>query len=407
MGFDYGATPYTFNGVTGLIPPAPNSPDGSTHGVRFTANNNDTIAATAAVNIYPKGQSFSGNFALKFDLWINYPGDAGGINSTGSTEFAIFGLDHLGTQANWAAPSASSSDGIWFGVDGEGGTATEDYRAYLGNLSGTQVDLTAAGTSGFTATNHAATIYQNLFPSSRFETAGAPGKNWIEVELRQTNNMILLLLDGTLVAQRTNTSVFTAGNIMIGYMDPFASIANPAADAFVLFDNVRVEDLSAAALVAPAITTQPANQTVSTGAGVMFTVGATGSNPLGYQWRFNGTNLAGTTNPSLSLTNVQAPSAGTYDVVVSNAAGLATSAAATLAVSLPEVRFLSTAMLTNGQVQLLFSGVPGQNYAIQASTNLTDWRPISVLTASNGPLPFVDPAATNFAWRFYRARQGN
>ena len=274
--FDYGATPYTFNGVTGLIPPAPNSPDGSTRGVRFTVNNNDTNAFTAAVNIYPKGQSFSGNFALKFDLWINYPGGAGGINSTGSTEFAIFGIDHLGTQVNWVAPSASSSDGIWFGVDGEGGTL-EDYRAYLGNLSGTQIDLTAAGTSGLTASNNTATIYQNLFPASRFETAGAPGKNWVEVELRQTNNIILWILDGTVVAQRTNTSVFTSGNIMIGYMDPYASIANPAEDAFVLFDNLRVEDLSGPALQPPAITSQPANQTASTGGNATFTVGATGS----------------------------------------------------------------------------------------------------------------------------------
>jgi hypothetical protein len=401
--FDYSTTPYTFNGVTGLIPPAPNSPDGSTRGVRFTVNNNDTNAFTAAVNIYPKGQSFSGNFALKFDLWINYPGGAAGINSTGSTEFAICGIDHLGTQVNWAAPSASSSDGIWFGADGEGGSSTTDYRSYLGNLSGTQIDLAALDTSGLIASNHTATIYQNLFPSSRFETAGAPGKNWVEVELRQTNNIILWILDGTVVAQRTNTSVFTSGNIMIGYMDPYATIANPVKDAFVLFDNVRVEDLSAGALQPPGITAQPSNQTASAGSNVTFTVGATGSNPLGYQWRFNGTNLAGATNPSLSLTNVQAASAGAYDVVASNIAGLAASAPATLTVSLPDVRFLSIAILANGQAQLVFSGVPGQSYVIQTSPNLVNWTSNSVLTAINGPLPFIDPAATNFSSRFYRA----
>ena len=80
-------------------------------------------------------------------------------------------------------------------------------------------------------------------------------------------------------------------------MDPFASIANPAEDAFVLFDNLRVEDLSVGALQPPGITSQPLNQNASTGANVNFTVGATGSNPLSYQWRFNGTNLAGATNP--------------------------------------------------------------------------------------------------------------
>ena len=319
--FDYGATPYTFNGVTALIPPAPNSPDGSTHAVRFTVNNNDTNAATAALNIYPRGQSFSGNFALKFDLWVNYPGGASGTGTgvSGSTEYALAGINHLGTQVNWAAPSATCSDGIWFAVDGEGGSSTTDYRAYVGNLAGTQIDLTPGGMSGLAASNNTAAIYQNLFPGSCFETAGAPGKSWIEVELRQTNNVVLWILDGAVVAQRTNTSVFSAGNIMLGFMDPFASIASPARDAFVLFDNVRVEDLGS--------------------------------------------------------------------------------------VQSTEVRFLATAVLTNAHVQLLFCGVPGQTYLIEASTNLTTWESIGVLTATSGPLPVTDPDAGLFAWRLYRARQ--
>ena len=99
--------------------------------------------------------------------------------------------------------------------------------------------------------NNTASIYQNLFPPARFETAGAPGKNWVEAELRQTNNILLWILDGTVIAQRTNTSAFTSGNIMIGFMDPFTSIASPAEDAFVLFANLRVEDLSAPALQPP------------------------------------------------------------------------------------------------------------------------------------------------------------
>src|ERR1035438_2733989 len=51
-------------------------------------------------------------------------------------------------------------------------------------------------------------------------------------------------MDGTVVAQRTNSSSFTSGNIMLGLMDVFPSIANPARDCFVIFDNVRVENLS-------------------------------------------------------------------------------------------------------------------------------------------------------------------
>ena len=250
--FDYGATPYTFNGVTALIPPAPNSPDGSTRAVRLTVNNSDTNGAPAAVNLYPKDLVLSGDFALKFDLWINYPGGAGGLGSTGSTEHAIFGILHTGTNANWATASAPASDGVWFAVSGEGGD-TRDYRAYEGNPTGPPTDLTAT----LPASNHTAAIYQNLFPATRFETPGAPGKNWVEVELRYTNGVVVWLFDGVVVAQRTNTSAFTNGTVMIGLMDTFASIANPARDAFVLFDNLRVERLGPAAFGFESIAPQP------------------------------------------------------------------------------------------------------------------------------------------------------
>ncbi|TAK91623.1 MAG: hypothetical protein EPO07_19715 [Verrucomicrobia bacterium] len=241
--FDHGAIPYTFNALTTLIPPAPNSPDGSAHAVRLTVNNNDALAAIAAVNLYPKNFSVSNNFALKFDLWLNYVGNAngfiGGISATGSTQHAICGINHLGTNVNWAPPSAPASDGLWFAVDGEGGTSA-DYRAYEGNLAGTQIDRT----STLSASNNAATIYQNLFPASRFETAGSPGKRWVEVELRQTNNIVLWIMDGAVISQRTNTTSFTNGNVMIGLMDLFNSIAYPTRDQFALFDNVRAENLS-------------------------------------------------------------------------------------------------------------------------------------------------------------------
>lgn len=242
--YDYSLTSYIFNGVTALIPPAPNSPDGSTRAVKLTANGNDAIQATAAVNLYPKNFSASGSYSLKFDLWMQYPGNAGGLVSTGSTQYAQSGINHTGTTVNWTPTSAATSDGLWFAVDGEGGTAT-DYRAYRGVTGGTQVDLTGnLAASGLVATNNTAAVFQTLFPASRFETAGSPGKNWVEVELRQFNNNISWLMDGTVIAQRTNTSPFTSGNVMIGLVDPFSSVANAARECFVLFDNVRVETLT-------------------------------------------------------------------------------------------------------------------------------------------------------------------
>jgi len=227
-----------------LIPPAPNSLDESTHGVRLAVNQ-DATGATAAVNLYPGDFSVSGNFALKFDMWVNYPGNALGVGTgvTGSTQHGIFGINHLGTNVNWAAPSAGSSDGLWFGVSGEGGDS-RDYRAYQGNPAGTQIELLTPGTSGLIGTNQTQAVFQSIFPPTRFETAGAPGKNWVQVELRQTNNLVLWFMEGNLIAQRTNDSSFTSGKVMLGLMDVFSSIASPARDSFVLFDNVRVENLA-------------------------------------------------------------------------------------------------------------------------------------------------------------------
>ena len=53
-----------------------------------------------------------------------------------------------------------------------------------------------------------------------------------------------------------------------------------------------------AAAVAPTITTQPANQTVNAGQTATFSVTATGTAPLSYQWQKNGANITGATSAS-------------------------------------------------------------------------------------------------------------
>jgi hypothetical protein len=84
----------------------------------------------------------------------------------------------------------------------------------------------------------------------------------------------------------------------------------------------------------PIILSQPTNETVSVGQTAVFTVAAQGTAPLNYQWVFDGTNtLAGATNSSLSLSDVQSNEAGVYQVRVSNAAGSSNSIAVTLTVT--------------------------------------------------------------------------
>ncbi|HWX22506.1 MAG TPA: LamG-like jellyroll fold domain-containing protein [Candidatus Binatia bacterium] len=85
----------------------------------------------------------------------------------------------------------------------------------------------------------------------------------------------------------------------------------------------------------PVIFVQPTNQIATAGNTVKFTVSAGGSGPLAYQWQFHGTNQVGTTNYILSLTNVQIPSQGSYQVIVTNAYGAITSDVATLTLQSP------------------------------------------------------------------------
>jgi pectin methylesterase-like acyl-CoA thioesterase len=81
----------------------------------------------------------------------------------------------------------------------------------------------------------------------------------------------------------------------------------------------------------PAITTQPANTTVSVGGSASMSVTATGAN-LVYQWFKNSAPIPGATAARLSFTNAQIGDAAAYSVVVGNGSGSVTSEPATLLV---------------------------------------------------------------------------
>jgi hypothetical protein len=83
----------------------------------------------------------------------------------------------------------------------------------------------------------------------------------------------------------------------------------------------------------PKILTQPEGQTVNIGSPATFAVVATGTAPLTYQWRRNGTAIPGATQASYSVTSAQVANAGAYSVVVTNPAGTVTSVTASLAVN--------------------------------------------------------------------------
>ena len=70
--------------------------------------------------------------------------------------------------------------------------------------------------------------------------------------------------------------------------------------------------------VAPSITTPPTAQSVTAGDPVTFTVVATGTAPLSYQWNLNNVAISGATADYYSIASVQSANAGNYTVTVSN-----------------------------------------------------------------------------------------
>jgi sugar lactone lactonase YvrE len=97
-------------------------------------------------------------------------------------------------------------------------------------------------------------------------------------------------------------------------------------------DTIRVGSAQPATDVSPAISTQPAAQTASSGSTVTFSVVATGSPTPTCQWQQNGVNLAGATAATLTLPAITAADGGSYDVIVTNRDASLTSSTVTLTV---------------------------------------------------------------------------
>ncbi|MEM7586739.1 MAG: FG-GAP-like repeat-containing protein [Acidobacteriota bacterium] len=115
---------------------------------------------------------------------------------------------------------------------------------------------------------------------------------------------------------------------------------------------------------APAISQDPLSQTVAAGSSVTFSVVASGTAPLTYQWLKNGFALPGQNGTSLTLASVTSADQGSYSVRVSNACGILTSSSATLTVTTTnQSPFGGTAAVIPGVVQAEAYDLGGQNVA--------------------------------------------
>jgi GH25 family lysozyme M1 (1,4-beta-N-acetylmuramidase) len=407
------AVAFSFDYSTLGITSAPHSTGGTTRGVQLKANLK--LGVCAALSISPANQSFSGDYRLHFDAWLNVNGPFPGGGAS-STEFLTAGIGTSGDRTEWT--TNANADGVYFSADGDGGvsgnsTTFGDYSGYLGkNWQNISSGIYAAGlldnasayySSIFTNGSAAPLLQQALYPqqTGRLNT-GTFGLAWHDVIVSKRGSTVNWSVDGISFATITNVT-FTASNVFVGFWDPFASLTDNTNLSFGLVDNVRVE----VPAVAPLITINPLPQMVKLGTNVSFTVAATGLPAPSYQWSLNGTNISDATNTSYAIAFVAATNTGNYSVVATNLAGFATSSDAALALLPPAAaQFGSISVQPDGTVQIGFAGDAVWNYTVETSTNLTDWSVLTNLTSVNGVFNFTAGAATNSPQQFYRARVG-
>jgi Immunoglobulin domain len=137
---------------------------------------------------------------------------------------------------------------------------------------------------------------------------------------------------------RKGSTVVSVGS-SASYTIPSAQTSD-AGNYSVVVSNLAGTVTSSAATLAvnlpatpPAITAQPANQTVAAGQSATFSVSASGTAPLTYYWFKSATVVSVSGNSSYTIPSAQAADAGTYSVIVSNSVGTAASSTATLTVN--------------------------------------------------------------------------
>jgi hypothetical protein len=139
--------------------------------------------------------------------------------------------------------------------------------------------------------------------------------------------------NGAAIADATAAAYTTPAAAAVNNGDAFAVIISNSAGT-VASSSARLSVTASAIAAAPAITSEPSDTSITAGQAATFSVVASGTAPLSYQWQKNGTALAGATAASYTTpAATTADSGATFAVVVSNSAGSATSRSAKLTVA--------------------------------------------------------------------------
>ena len=336
----------------------------------------------AANNIY-NGPTVVSNGVLSVNGTNSLTGTSGQTNYSGGGIFTVYG-GTLGGTGMISGPVDIKN----------GGTVSP------GNSIGT---LTLA--SGLTLESGSTNL---------FEEQNGSGGDLLQVQgnlVIQTNSTIAISVLGAALNPTTNTLITYTGT-KSGSFNPTV-IVNGSLNASVTIDESTPGQIKLVAVPQVAITSQPQDATVSTNDPVTFSVTATGSSPIGYQWYFS-TNLinppvpiSGATGPSYFIASADGTNNGLYSVVVSNNFNSVTSRFAVLIVGniIPQifgptnmtviagnnVTFSTTVILANPAPTFQWqtngvnvAGATGSSFTLNNVPAGFDGLPVSVIASNAG-----------------------
>jgi hypothetical protein len=258
------------------VPPAPHSVGGTTTGLRLrahTAGPGPGLSGVASgVSVSPTGKSFTGDYRVRFDLWMNFNGPMPGGGS-GSSEYFTTGIGVSETRTNVTGGIANGNPGssVVFAVDSDGGFAegTGDFIVYSNTTS-----IAASGTNVYPAGARdnfnayyaefgeipapAAQVALGLpapfDQSGKSEVGSLAGATWHDVVITRQGTNVLWDIDGLRIANTPYTAAFQGNNISLGFQDINNSLSGFPRMNFGLVDNLRVDSLTVTPPTITAIT---------------------------------------------------------------------------------------------------------------------------------------------------------
>ncbi len=347
------------------------------YGTVFKLTTNGTLTALVSFNnsngAYPNALTMGsdGNFyGTTFRGGVSGYGTVFIVTTNGTLITLISFNNTNGT--NPRAPLTLGRDGNFYGTTSRGGITNSTFQLGMGTLFRVLLPPVIIVRPQSQTNNAGATVTFLVSATTLHPMSFQWQKNG-------TN-----LVDGdSLSGTTTNTLTITGIS------------ASDAASYSVIVSNSNGSVTNFAALTVitpPSITAQPPNLLVLPGTNVAFGVSLTGTVPFRYQWQFNGTNILNATNAIYAIPAVGTNNAGNYVVVITNAAGSATSSNAALTVVLSPKSQTNYASSTATFTATAFSP-ESVNYQWQKNgTNLVNGGNLSGVTNSTLTIASVSDA---------------